>query len=72
MANFEREVAIGSILASSISPHARPLISVTSPELSGTGDHIIYKIHGKDSNGIFTVNRRYRDFIAVRKILLRN
>lgn len=72
MANFEREVAIGSILASSISPHARPLISVTSPELSNSGTHTVYKITGKDPEGPFSVYRRYKEFASIRKILTEN
>jgi sorting nexin-1/2 len=70
MAKVEREVAIGSILASSMTPLLRPIISVTSPEISGS--HVIYKIHGKDSEGKFEVLRRYRDFISIRSLLLIN
>ena len=72
MAKSEREVAIGSILASSMSPHAKPQITVTSPEISDTGTHIVYKIHGKDPEGEFETARRYKDFAELRKILVEN
>lgn len=70
MESLEREVAIGSILASSISPDARATITVSSPEVSSDKSHINYKIHGKDSDGEFEVSRRYRDFLAVRTLLV--
>jgi hypothetical protein len=72
MEYMEREVAIGSILASSISPNARAMITVSSPGLSSDKSHIDYKIHGRDVDGDFEVMRRYRDFLAIRTILVQN
>jgi sorting nexin-1/2 len=69
---MEREVAIGSILASSISPNARAMITVSSPELTKNKSHVEYKIHGRDTDGDFEVMRRYRDFLAIRTILVQN
>jgi hypothetical protein len=71
MANLEREVAIGSILASSISPNARPLITVSSPELAHGKSHVVYKISGRDPEGEFEVLRRYKDFVNLREILVK-
>ena len=70
MGSMEREVAIGSLLASSISASARATITVSSPEKSSDKSHINYKIHGRDPDGEFEVSRRYSDFLAVRSLLV--
>jgi hypothetical protein len=72
MANLEREVAIGSILASSVSPHARPVIAVSSPEKAQGKSHTVYKICGQDPEGQFEALRRFKDFLMLRSALVKD
>ena len=72
MANAVREISQESKYIRKARQSIKASISVTSPELSGTGRHIIYKISGKDPEGLFEVFRRYKDFIAVRRLLQLN
>lgn len=71
MANYEREVAIGSILASSVSFDHRPSISVTTNDVFQDKGYTLYKVFGKDFDGDFEVHRRYKDFTNLRAWLVK-
>lgn len=47
-------------------------ISVTNPQVKGTifKKHIVYTVSGNDSLGGFQVQRRYKEFLALRKVLI--
>lgn len=47
-------------------------ISVTNPQIKGTifKKHIMYTVSGIDSLGGFQVQRRYKEFLALRKVLI--
>ena len=47
-------------------------IKVTDPVVNDKKltKHVLYKVRGCDSAGAFEVMRRYKDFVALRKILV--
>lgn len=53
-------------------PNAK--IKVSDPEntSTGIGGHTEYKLKGKDTDGEFDFNRRYKEFYALRNILTKN
>ncbi|KAM3146832.1 hypothetical protein pb186bvf_000986 [Paramecium bursaria] len=48
------------------------VISVTDPStnISQLDTHTLYNIKGKDNNGVIDVQRRFKDFVALREILV--